>query len=174
MRELFLAGDLVVAYSEIDEPLVRAHTWYGKVSNTSGKIYVATTVKIDGRKTTRYLHRMIVGCGPSVRVDHQDRNTLNCQRGNLRIATHYENNSNRGVWGHVSYKGVDRPGRRFRARITYEGIIWPLGVYDAAEDAARAYDAQAHRLFGEFAYLNFPEDYPRPTYDQSELEIPFL
>lgn len=31
-----------------------------------------------------------------------------------------------------------------------------IGVFDSEEDAARAYDAKAKELWGEFAYLNFP------------------
>ena len=34
-----------------------------------------------------------------------------------------------------------------------------LGYYATAEQAARAYDKKAKELFGEFAYLNFPEEH---------------
>lgn len=60
------------------------------------------------------------------------------------------------------FRGVEwRSDRgKFRAR------IWPtpgvrgyyLGTFDTAEQAALAYDAEARRIYGDAAYLNFPRD----------------
>lgn len=51
--------------------------------------------------------------------------------------------------------------------------IKTIGRYDTAVEAAIAYDDAAHEIFGEFAWLNFPENYPPPCHDIVVHEIPF-
>jgi hypothetical protein len=53
------------------------------------------------------------------------------------------------------YKGVSRNREKWQARIKVDGKQSHLGIFTDEEDAARAYDAAARELFGEFAYLNF-------------------
>ncbi len=57
------------------------------------------------------------------------------------------------------YKGVVRRGayKRWRARIGFNGKRIHLGDFADEKQAAMAYDDKAAELFGEFAYLNFPE-----------------
>lgn len=90
-------------------------------------------------------------------VDHIDGDGLNNRRNNLRIATHAQNIANQKVSKNNStgYKGVVKDGNKYRARIGHKGQDIHIGVYPTAELAARAYDEQALRLFGEFARLNF-------------------
>jgi len=40
-----------------------------------------------------------------------------------------------------------------------DGKRMSLGYHAIEEDAARAYDRRAFEVFGQFANLNFPEDY---------------
>jgi hypothetical protein len=62
--------------------------------------------------------------------------------------------------GWTTYKGVAfcRKSGRWRASIRHKNRKYSLGRYSVEEDAARAYDARARELFGEFARLNFPGD----------------
>lgn len=158
MKELVVtqrAGIVFALVSDIDYDRLREHRWSINDATASGKPYVRTTIE---RKTI-YLHRMITGCPPAYKVDHRDNDTLNNQRPNLRIATHDQNNLNRSFWSLSGYKGVSSAGRRFRARITVDGVEKYLGRFDTAVEAATAYDDAAHETFGEFAWLNFPENY---------------
>ncbi|MBN1362949.1 MAG: HNH endonuclease [Sedimentisphaerales bacterium] len=100
-------------------------------------------------------------------VDHIDGNGLNNRRSNLRLCTPQQNQWNRCVsrarLQQGLFKGVHHRTDSGKpcARITYRGKTLHLGVFDTAIEAAKAYDRKAIELHGEFAYLNFPEDYDR-------------
>lgn len=94
-------------------------------------------------------------------IDHKDRNSLNNQFENLRPATYSQNNANKGLQRNNTsgYKGVSYHKRsgKFRVMIAVQKHATYLGTFLNPEEAAKAYDRAAKRLFGEFAVLNFPE-----------------
>ena len=118
------------------------------------------------------MHRQIMKAPKGMVVDHIDGNGLNNRRSNLRICTPRQNQWNRcplKTRKQTSpFKGVQYPTGKSRpyARIQYNGKTIHIGVFDSEVEAAQAYDRKAVELFGEFAYLNFPEDYGRPPREQ--------
>jgi len=113
---------------------------------------------------TIYMHREIARPPRGMTVDHKNRNRLDNTRDNLRVCTQQENSHNNGKHKGSSsrFKGVgyNREKRKWFAKAYIDGQrIW-LGYHDEETVAAKAYDAKAVELFGEFAHLNFPQDWP--------------
>ncbi len=114
-----------------------------------------------------YMHREIMKPPKGMKVDHAGRNKLDNTRDNLRVCTQRENILNQGKKGGSAsrFKGVEyrkyRSGRRkCYAEIRIDGKKTYLGSFDKEEDAARTYDRAAVEHHGEFAHLNFPEEWP--------------
>lgn len=145
----------VVAHATIDAAdaeVVRQHRWNRLASN--GLVF---TNRSGGRRGLLYLHRLIMGEPAGLEVDHQNRDTLDNRRENLRVCLRHENASNRGVPSNNTsgFKGVGRlrNGRWF-AQIKRRGKRTHLGCFATAEEAARAYDAAAAEMHGDFALTN--------------------
>ncbi len=111
-----------------------------------------------------YLHRIIVKPPPNMTVDHKDRNSFNNRRSNLRLATASQNSANSisKKRSNSGFRGVCRHKRKlskqFIAYINRANGRRNLGYHHKAEDAARAYDVEAKKTWGEFAILNFPNE----------------
>lgn len=123
--------------------------------------YAIRGVRANGTVVSTILHRDIMKTPKDKVVDHKDRNGLNCQKQNMRNCTHNENMWNRKCKGASKYNGVSFALVRGKykyitAGISTQGVRYFLGNFKTEEAAAHAYDTKAKELFGEFAYLNFP------------------
>lgn len=132
-------------------------------TGTGGLIYAVRHVYLPkGRMKMVRMHREIMNFPKGLLVDHQNNNTLDNRRANLRLATSSQNLSNRRINKSKSssqFRGVRfrKERGRWSAQITCNGkAIW-LGNFDSETNAARAYDAAAKMYHKEFARLNFPE-----------------
>lgn len=146
-----LTRDHFAVIDAADAPLVAGRLWF----------YVdgyARTV-IDGVQVG--LHRFLTKAPKGSKVDHWDGCGLNNRRDNLRVTDHLNNMRNRRPQRGTSspFKGIsrcvtNRGAVRWVAQIRTDGRNLYIGSFDAQEDAARAYDAKALELHGEFARTN--------------------
>lgn len=155
MREIALTRGLVAIVDDEDYERLSSLKWRAQTTGSRRHIYASTRTK-DG--VLLMMHREIAGALPGESVDHENGDTLDNRRCNVRRCTRSQNGANvKVVQARSGYKGVHvstRRGRPWRAAIMVNKKSRTLGYFDDPEDAARVYDAEAKRAFGKFAATN--------------------
>jgi len=102
-----------------------------------------------------YLHNLILGTPKNgYQVDHKNRDRLDNRRGNLRLATSGQNNSNFPRENKSGYRGVYRSGNGWQVKVSKNYVSHYVGIFTDIKEAALAYNRKAIELHGEFATLN--------------------
>jgi hypothetical protein len=121
-----------------------------------------------GERVSTPLRRVIAGVEgrPRLHVNHLNGDPRDCRRANLLVTTAIQRvgatgkiKARRGRACSSRFKGVtwNKASKKWLASIGRDGDRRQIGRFDDEIAAALAYDAAARALFGEHAYLNFPD-----------------
>jgi hypothetical protein len=94
-----------------------------------------------GRRSFRYLHRVVSGAPDHLEVDHKNRDRTDNRRENLRLVTRAENQQNLPARDGTSlYRGVswDTSRGKWQAKVRANHIDHHLGRFDDELEAAKA------------------------------------
>lgn len=125
------------------------HTYYAmrqiRLTNPTEIIYI-------------YMHSQILGYPIGVEIDHRNHNGIDNRIFNIRTCTRSQNQHNRRKRRNASsiFKGVswNKNTNKWYSHVVFEGKSINLGQFNSEIEAAKAYDAKALELCGEFALLN--------------------
>lgn len=148
-------GDFKVKVSPSDIPQIQKVHWYIRKDVYGYRV----STRQPGKTADISVYLMGTKIGHV--IDHANGDPLDNRRENLRWATAYGNMEN--VRQHCDskqpYKGVCKiPNYSERVQVKWKASIQNehLGYYFTAEEAARVYDEEARKRFGEYACVNFP------------------
>lgn len=147
------AGDPVNAY--LMNPKARQYYYLALY-------YVLPDVKQTNYRVHHVIYFLRHGVQPMQIIDHINGNPLDNSADNLRMVTpsqNLQNSQKHRITESNPFKGAHRRkgGKKFVCTICKDGLTTRLGSFDAALDAALAYDRAAICLNGVFASLNFPD-----------------
>jgi hypothetical protein len=158
VKEIELTQGLKAIVDDADFEWASAIRWFPLYNGTTTYAISGYPV-MRGGCVSRRLHRLILEAPAGVHVDHENGDGLDNRRSNLRLATRSQNahNMHRLPRNTSGFKGVSyqKTNRKWRAQIQCGERTYHLGYHATPEEAARAYDAKARELFGEYARTNF-------------------
>lgn len=158
MKKIKLTQGQFALVDDEDFKVLNQYKWYAaKVK--SGDFYAQRSDYSSGKKKIIKMHRFILGfVDKKEPIDHENGNTLDNQKHNIRACTHKDNIRNRGITKRSTcgYKGVfyEKSAKRWRAQLSKDGKKIHLGLFEFIEDAAKAYNDAILIHHGEFAKLN--------------------
>lgn len=168
MKKIPLSRGKFALVDDADFEVLSKHSWYADL--VRGKFYARRAIPLPGGKQKKInMHSVLCPVAPGFCVDHENRDTLDNQRKNLRVATRRQNRMN---CCRMAKKKTSRFKGVFRSRDEIGGCVYSywrasigannkniyLGNFPSEEAAARAYDQAARKLHGAFASINFPDN----------------
>ena len=130
--------------------------WQAQWNDCTKSFYARRWESSD--RSIKNMHREILGCMGEEEGDHENHDTLNNRRLNLRRASKQENcgNQRKPSNNTSGYKGVSwhKQHKKYAAGIRIHYKRMHLGYFDTAEQAAHAYNEAALWYFGDFSLLN--------------------
>lgn len=162
MKQIPLTRGKFALIDDEDFERVSKFKWH-VVLDRSGAFYAVSSIRYkigyNGQGKIR-MHRLLLGLErfDKRKVDHIDLDTLNNIKSNLRIATTSQNAANTFLMkdNASGFKGVlwHKRDKKYQSQIVVNRNSIFLGYFDDPIEAAKAYDREAIKHFGEFARTN--------------------
>ena len=154
IRHIALTRGSVAIVDASDYDDLMRFWWSRSAPSSNGKFYAVRSLYENGKHVHIWMHKYVMGASTDEIVDHENRDTLDCRKSNLRVASSQQNCANASLRKDnlSGLKGVSQRGKRWFAQISIKGRTRGIGTFDTPEAAHAAYCVAARELHGEFAY----------------------
>lgn len=126
------------------------YKWYAHTVGKPYTVYACRTTKINGKKKTYWMHRVINKTPDHLLTDHINRNGLDNRKCNLRSVTHQENMVNSTIHKKSTskHRGVSwhSIAKCWRSAISVNNKNVYLGLFKTELEAKAAYDKKRMEL----------------------------
>lgn len=157
---------VIIDLDDFDKIINYPYTWYAKYSANAKGYYACASQYIPELKHARtvLMHQFIMGIDRTARefnVDHQNHNTLDNRKENLRITNVHNNSKNRekrNSNNKSGYRNVcwSKSEQKWLVQLQVNGKCTCLGKfpYDELEQAGKFAEEMRQKLYGEYAGLS--------------------
>lgn len=152
MKQINITKNQITLVDDQDYDYLSQYKWHAQWNKYTRSYYA---VRNEGR-TAILMHREILNTPSHLLCDHEDHNTLNNQRYNLRNATQSQNQMNRklNINNTLGEKCISKSGTGFRVQIEKDGKFVFRKSYRNLSDAISARDEEIQKHHGEFAFIS--------------------
>ncbi len=159
MKEIKLTQGQVALVDDADFDTLSKYKWCARKQATQIGFVAMRGFQLKNKRIQCVLmHRDIMKPPSDMTVDHINHNTLDNRRVNLRVCTNRENCINKGITksNTSGFKGVsyNKKNKKWVAYVKNNQKIIHLGYFIDKVEAAKIYNREASKIFGEFALLN--------------------
>lgn len=143
MKTISLTQGQVTLVDDEDYESLRQHKWYA-IWNPNTKSFYAVRHfdDVNGKRGLMGMHRFILGAVQGQVVDHENHDTLDNQRVNLKLGVTADNNKNKRLYSNNTsgYHGITWvPARkRWAVAIKENGVTKFLGRFKELDEAITA------------------------------------
>ncbi len=138
MKEIQLTQGQVALVDDADYEWLNQWKWFVCWNHHVRSFYAVRNIRLpSGQRTTLKMHRLLLGLerGDPRQCDHINHQTLDNQRGNLRIVTNQENHFNAHAKGYYWNKKM----QKYKVQIGLNGDQKYLGYFDDPAEAHQIY-----------------------------------
>lgn len=151
MKKIKLTQGKYALVDDIDFNYLNQWKWY---YHKTGYAIRDVWYPSEKRREKVRMHRVIAKTPEDMVTDHVNQDKLDNRRSNLRICTTPENLFNRPAYKDRLYKGTQKNGKKWVAKIVFNKRQYYVGIFKTELEAAEAYNNKAKELHGSFANLN--------------------
>lgn len=148
----------IIDLEDLEKVINFPYTWFAKYNHTNDEYYVVASVYHPELQQSRpiFLHQFLMNANGKD-VDHENNNTLDNRKSNMRIVEESNNSKNRksrNKNNKSGYRNVSFYKGKWIVQMQIDGKNKKIGSFDDVHEAGKFAEEMRQKYYGEFAGKN--------------------